>query len=202
MAKLSSFVPAPQARSFDPDKPNPNLVVLQNPGRARLARLTKISNTFYDRNTGTKEKPKYETCKKDAPGAIPEVRVYVTFDKPKNKDGQPLVLSTKMRASLHEKANFAKLISAVTGIPVAQVEKADVDTNDLVETPDHPGRPVLVTCKAGYNDFAIIDKILPTIEEDDEDDSEVAAAHEPSNDVPEYEEFEDDEESMPRAYFG
>jgi hypothetical protein len=160
---LNDTIPAAGRRTFDPSKPNPNAVTLNSHG-PRPAKITKFSAVFFERNIGSDDAPKYEPCSKDDVGAIPRIRVYATFDKLRNTEGAPLVLSTKMRASTNERATFAGLLSILTGIDVKEIKSANLDLETLY------GKPVLVTTRAiGASNVAALDKILPAPQDDDDD---------------------------------
>jgi hypothetical protein len=180
---LNDTIPAPTRRQFDPNKPNPNRVKLTSHG-PRPAKLKKISRSFYEKNVGTDEKPRYVEAQPNEPGAIPRVRVTVAFTGLKNAEGNALELSMKMTASTSPKANLTKLIAGLCGIAPEQVRNSNVDLETLYE------RPVFATTKAGSEDFAVLTSIVAAPRDDEQQPDVVQHAAAPDA----YDESLDDEE--------
>ena len=163
---LADLIPAskPKARVFDPNTVNVNGVVLQKHG-TRKAVIDKFSKVFFEKNIGSEDSPKWERAIQSDPAAKAFIRVYVAMKTLKNLEGNPLILSTKLTASLFEKANLAKLIAGLLGIAPADVQASKVEFSDLV------GKEVDVTTKAGRDNIAILQKVEPpkaVIMDDDE----------------------------------
>lgn len=183
---LLNEIPAPR-RNFDPNKPNPNAVVLTS-HTLRPAKLSKISKMFYEKNVGTDDKPRYVEARADEPGAIPRTRITVTFKNVKNLDGAPLVLSSKFTMSTHPKSNLAKLVAGLRGITPEQVAGSNIDTDSLLDS------DVLVMTKDGSrNRAAVLTSIIAAPRDDDEQPVSAAAPAPPSHD----EDTSFDEEEIP-----
>jgi len=157
------MTPPAYRRSFDNSKPNPNAVTFAS-HKLRKAKISRISKTFWEKNVGTTDKPKYVPAKEGDEGARPQIKVYVTFPTIANAEGQELVLGKKMTFSFAPRATLAILIAGVLGISPDEVENAKVDTDMLVN------QPVIVNTKAiGENNIAVLTTITAAPRDDDDD---------------------------------
>lgn len=177
MAIANDVIPVarPKARTYDPNTVNVNGVVLKTHG-VRKAVIEKFSKVFFEKNVGSKESPKWDRAIASDDDAKAFIRVYVAFKSLKNLEGGALVLSTKLTASLYEKATLAILLGGLTGIPASKVEAAKIDFDSII------GKEVEATTKEGRNGIAILQKIeAPKVLVEDD---EIPEAPQPANATP------------------
>lgn len=165
---LKDLVPPTTQRTFAPGEKSVNSVELRTHG-PRPAKLTKFSRVFFEKNIGTDEAPRYVEARQGEIGAIPRLRVSVTFDKVKNNEDGQLVLSTKMRVSMAPKSTLAKLIASLAGITPEEVERANIDLDKFI------GAPVLASTKAGNHGAVLTTIVSAPIDDDDMAPVEAAA---------------------------
>jgi len=159
---LDDTIPAPrEPRARIPDGVNDTTFTSPGPYLARISRFTgpfwEIDGeaaSVADDSSSVTRVPKAQVSH-DTPGAIPRIRVHVIFEHLVGRDGDPLVLSTKYRASRDARSVFARLVAALGGIRPEAAATTNLDLTDFI------GRAVSVTLKAGVSNTARIDSIVP-----------------------------------------